>query len=147
MGQGQRSRSNFGTQRSILGAQLCRVQQRRIITHKFETKRKRAEKIHYQSEVFVCVSTNCADAVDRLLILSFVLECKKRNSNEITLHWQKLMHPLGHRKFLATPSIHNSLLVRAIGPTCPKLSFSEGNPSMMASWHHFLWPNSCINFC
>ena len=37
---------------------------------KFETKRKRAEKSHYLSEVFVCVSTNRADAVDRLLILN-----------------------------------------------------------------------------
>ena len=31
---------------------------------------KRAEKSHFQSEVFVCVSTNRADAVDRLLICS-----------------------------------------------------------------------------
>ncbi len=30
---------------------------------------KRAEKSHYQCEVFVCVSTNRVDAVDRLLIL------------------------------------------------------------------------------
>ncbi len=44
-----------GAQRSILGARLCRVQQR-------------AKKSHYQSEVFVCVSSNRADAVDRLLI-------------------------------------------------------------------------------
>ncbi len=28
---------------------------------------KRAEKSYFQSKVFVCVSTNCADAVDRLL--------------------------------------------------------------------------------
>ena len=44
-----------GTQRSILGARLCRVQQR-------------AKKSHYQSRVFVSVSNNRADAVDRLLI-------------------------------------------------------------------------------
>ena len=43
--------------------------QRRIITLKFKTKMKRAEKSHYKSEVFVCVSTNRADAVDRLLIM------------------------------------------------------------------------------
>ena len=39
-----------------------------VITLKFETKMKRAEKSDFQSEVFVCVSTNRADAVDRLLI-------------------------------------------------------------------------------
>ena len=44
-----------GAQRSILGARLCRVQQR-------------ARKSNYQSKVFVCVSSNRADAVDRLLI-------------------------------------------------------------------------------
>ncbi len=44
-----------GVQRSILGARLCRVQQR-------------AKKSHYQSYVFVCVSSNRVDAVDRLLI-------------------------------------------------------------------------------
>ncbi len=49
-------------------SQLNQVQQREIITLKFETKMKRAEKSDFQSEVFVCVSTNRADAVDRLLI-------------------------------------------------------------------------------
>ena len=44
-----------GVQRSIFGARLCRVQQR-------------AKKTHYQSEVFVCVSSNHADVVDWLLI-------------------------------------------------------------------------------
>ena len=52
MGQGQIS----GAQGLILGAQLCQVQQR-------------AKKSHYHSKVFVCVSNNCADAVDRLLML------------------------------------------------------------------------------
>ncbi len=46
MDQGQIS----GMQWSILGARLCRVQQ--------ITKRSR-----YQSRTFVCVSNNCADAV------------------------------------------------------------------------------------
>ena len=45
-----------GTQWSILGARLCRVQQR-------------AKKSHYQSKVFVCVLNNRADGVDRLLIV------------------------------------------------------------------------------
>ena len=36
-----------------LGARLCRVQQR-------------ATRSHYQSKIFVCASTNCADAVDQL---------------------------------------------------------------------------------
>ncbi len=45
----------FGAQRLILGARLCRVQQR-------------AKKSHNQSEDFVCVSNNRADAVDQLLI-------------------------------------------------------------------------------
>ncbi len=40
---------------SILGARLCQVQQR-------------AKNSHYQSKVFVRVSSNRADAVDRLLI-------------------------------------------------------------------------------
>ena len=44
-----------GAQPSILGARLCRMQQR-------------AKKGHYQSQVFVCVSSYRADAVDRLLI-------------------------------------------------------------------------------
>ena len=51
-GQGQKS----GAQRLIFGARLCRVHQR-------------AKKIHYQSEVFVCVSTYHADTVDRLSML------------------------------------------------------------------------------
>ncbi len=46
----------YGVQRSMLGAQLCRVQ-------------KRAKKINYQSKEFVHVSNNRADAVDELLIL------------------------------------------------------------------------------
>ncbi len=50
-GQGQLS----GAQWLILGARLCRVQ-------------RRAKKSHYQSRVFVCVSNNCTDAGDRLLI-------------------------------------------------------------------------------
>ena len=54
MGQGQGQIS--GAQQTILGARLCRVQQR-------------AKKSRYQSEVFVCESTYRADAVDRLLIL------------------------------------------------------------------------------
>ncbi len=65
-GQGHGSRSRVGgkvkgqgqicgTQRSILGARLCRVQQR-------------AKNSHNQSEEFVCVSNNRADAVDRPLI-------------------------------------------------------------------------------
>ena len=49
-----------GVQRSIIGAGLCRVQQR-------------AKKSHYQSKVFVCVSSNRVDAVDRLLILVLFL--------------------------------------------------------------------------
>ncbi len=44
-----------GWQQSILGARLCRVQQR-------------AQKNHDQSNVFVCVASNRADAFDRLLI-------------------------------------------------------------------------------
>ncbi len=44
-----------GGQWSILGARLCRVQQI-------------AKKSHYQSMMFVCVSSNRTDAVDRLLI-------------------------------------------------------------------------------
>ncbi len=52
-GQGQIS----GTQQSILHSQLCQVQHR-------------AKKSHYQSMVFVCVSNNRADVVDRLLISS-----------------------------------------------------------------------------
>ncbi len=40
---------------SCLGARLCRVQQR-------------AKRSHYQSKMFVCVSTYCADAVDWLLL-------------------------------------------------------------------------------
>ncbi len=40
-----------------------------MITLKIETKMNRAEKSDYQSEVFVCVSTYRADAVDRLFIL------------------------------------------------------------------------------
>ncbi len=51
VGQGQIS----DAQRSILGARLCHVQHR-------------AKKTHYQSKVFVCVSNNHADVVDRLLI-------------------------------------------------------------------------------
>ncbi len=43
-----------------LRSRLCRVQ-------------KRAKKNHYQSEVFVCVSNNLADAVDRLLIFIYSL--------------------------------------------------------------------------
>ena len=46
-----------GTQGSILGARLCRVQERaRVIIS------------HYQSITFVCVSNNHADAVDQHLI-------------------------------------------------------------------------------
>ncbi len=37
------------------------------LTNEFETKMKRAENSHYQSEVFVCVSTNHVDAVGQLL--------------------------------------------------------------------------------
>ena len=37
-------------------------------TLKFETKMKRAEKSHYQSKVFVCVSNNRTNMVDQLLI-------------------------------------------------------------------------------
>ena len=48
----------YGTQRSILGARLCRVQQR-------------PKESHYQSNVFVCVSSNRADEVDWLLIYLF----------------------------------------------------------------------------
>ncbi len=44
-------------QGQILGARLCRVQQR--------TKK---SNYMYQSRVFVCLSNNHADAVDRLLI-------------------------------------------------------------------------------
>ena len=46
-----------GAQRSILGARLCRVKQG-------------AKESRYQSQVFVCVSTNRADVVDRLLIFN-----------------------------------------------------------------------------
>ena len=45
-----------------VGARLCRVH-------------KRAEKSHYQSEVFVCVSNNCAEAVDQLLIICMCFCC------------------------------------------------------------------------
>ncbi len=69
-GQGQRSGSRpymhgqgqgqiVCVQRSILGAQLCRVQQR--------------VKSHYQSKRFVCVSNYRADAVDWLLIFRIIL--------------------------------------------------------------------------
>ncbi len=37
-------------------------------SHALMTEQKRAENIHYQSKVFVCVSNNCADVVDRFLI-------------------------------------------------------------------------------
>ncbi len=50
-----------GAQWSILGDRLCRVQQR-------------AKKSHYQSTVFVCVSSNRADAVD-LLLFDIVSVC------------------------------------------------------------------------
>ena len=49
-------------QRSTLGPRLCRVQQR-------------AKKSRYQSEVFVCVSTHCRDAVDRLLMSDVMEDC------------------------------------------------------------------------
>ncbi len=51
-----------GAQRSILGARLCRVQQR-------------AKKSHYQSVVFVRVSSNRAEAVERLLMSTWF--CRK----------------------------------------------------------------------
>ncbi len=51
-----------GVQWSILGSRLCRVQQR-------------AKKSH-QSRVFVCVSNNCTDVVDRLLIRIVYLQSK-----------------------------------------------------------------------
>ncbi len=70
---------------AILGAWLCRVQQRQIITLKSETKIKRAEKSHYQSEVFVCLSTNCADAVDRLSMLMFKLMHRKESRANLAI--------------------------------------------------------------
>ena len=59
-GQGQIS----GAKRSILGARLCRVQQR-------------AKKSHYQSRMFVCVSNDRADAVDRVLIIVYGSKCTR----------------------------------------------------------------------
>ncbi len=47
---------------------VCLTDVSEVLTLKFETKMNRAEKSHYQSEVFVCVSTNRADVVDWLLI-------------------------------------------------------------------------------
>ncbi len=52
---------------SILGARLCKVQQR-------------ANKSHYQSKVFVYVSNNHADAVDQLLIN---FELNKHNNKTV----------------------------------------------------------------
>ncbi len=52
-------RLSVGVQRSILGARLCRVQQR-------------AKKSDYQTTVFVCVLNNCMDAVDQLLIKNHI---------------------------------------------------------------------------
>ncbi len=63
-----------------LGALLCRVQQRRIITLNFETKMKRTMKSHFQCEVYVYVSTNRADAVNRLLINYIVISNSKNLS-------------------------------------------------------------------
>ena len=53
---GQHQGQISGAQRSILGALLCRVQQR-------------AKKGHNQSKEFVCVWNNCMDAVNQLLIV------------------------------------------------------------------------------
>ncbi len=56
-GPGSRSWVKVKCHGKILGAWLCRVQQR-------------AKKSHHQSEVFVCVLNNRTDAADRLLISS-----------------------------------------------------------------------------
>ncbi len=71
-GQGQRSESRSqvkvkgqgrisGVQWSILGARLCQVQQG-------------AKENDYLSKMFLCVLTNRADAVDRLLILDVFVD-------------------------------------------------------------------------
>ncbi len=53
--------------KSILGAQLYRVQQR-------------AKKTHYQSRVFVCVSNYLADAVDLLLICLWLRQYQSKSN-------------------------------------------------------------------
>ncbi len=70
-----------GAQRSILGAWLCRTQQR-------------AKKSYYQSKMFVCVSTNRADAVDRLLIqclLLVLIHGASSNTAGIMIMWQNAL--------------------------------------------------------
>ena len=63
-----------------LGAQLCRVQQR-------------AKKNHYQCRVFVCVSNNRADAVDRLFIIhsltlnSLIIESRSTATTRLSVHY------------------------------------------------------------
>ena len=69
-GQGQ---SQISGVQSVLGSQLCWVQQR-------------AKKSNYQSKVFVCASNNHAGAVNRLLILLlFWLDSNRKTIAVLTL--------------------------------------------------------------
>ncbi len=70
----------------ILGARLCRVQQG-------------AKKSHYQSKMFVCVSNNRADTVDRLLIYKINVKGFEREKNYLSHCHDQSSKIFSHTKF------------------------------------------------